>query len=437
MRRRQQLIVAALILIVALGLRIGEVQRTSYRPINDGLSYLTLAGEIAHSGDYSTHMGGAAGSRGPTAYFPPAYPYLLAAVDVIDGDRSAGHAAVEPARLSQALLGTVTVGLIGLIALELFGATVALIGLGIAAIYPPLIELSATIVAENLLTALVLAASWCALRARRVTNPNGWIALAGVLTGLAALTHMNGALLVIPLAFALRSYGARAPALLVGVAVLTVIPWTIRNAVQLHSFVPISDETGITLAGTYNPIAAAHEFRWGYPREIPTRNVSEPQQSSKLTSRALAYISDHPLAPVKAAVDNTRRLLELEGSSAWRASAASIEIPIATARIGVIGFWILCALALSGIATRRARRAPLWVWSIPVLLALSVILINAETPRFREPIDPFLILLAACALEALARRLQKRLGGAPVGGGARQPVATGDRQLVEMRERLA
>jgi 4-amino-4-deoxy-L-arabinose transferase-like glycosyltransferase len=435
MRRRAP--IAALILVVALGLRIGEVQRTSYHPINDGLSYLTLAGEIAHSGDYSSHMGGAAGSRGPTAYFPPAYPYLLGAVDLIDGQRSADHAAVEPARLSQALLGTITVALVGLLALELFGATVGLIALGIAAVYPPLIELSATIVAENLLTALVLAATLCALRARRVADPNGWIVLAGILTGLAALTHMNGALLVIPLAFALRSYGARASALLVAVAILTVIPWSIRNAVQLHSFVPISDETGITLAGTYNPIAAAHEFRWGYPRQIPTGNVTEPQQSSKLTSRALTYISDHLLAPVKAAVDNTRRLLELQGSASWRASAASIEIPVATARIGVIGFWILCALALGGIATQRARRAPLWLWSIPVLLALSVILVNAETPRFREPIDPFLILLAACALEALSGRLRASLSGAPVGGGARQPVAAGDRELVEMRQRLA
>ncbi len=43
------------------------------------------------------------------------------------------------------------------------------------------------------------------------------------------------------------------------------------------------------------------------------------------------------------------------------------------------------------------RAAPKWVWVVPLLLALSVVLVNVETPRFREPVDPFLILLAAAA----------------------------------------
>ena len=34
-------------------------------------------------------------------------------------------------------------------------------------------------------------------------------------------------------------------------------------------------------------------------------------------------------------------------------------------------------------------------------MALSVLFINAATPRFREAIDPFLILLAAAALTAI------------------------------------
>jgi hypothetical protein len=39
-----------------------------------------------------------------------------------------------------------------------------------------------------------------------------------------------------------------------------------------------------------------------------------------------------------------------------------------------------------------------------VLFALSVILVNVETPRFREPIDPFLLVLAGCAVDAVLRR---------------------------------
>jgi hypothetical protein len=95
-------------LALALGLRIGEVARTSYRPMSDALSYLKLASEIAHTGDYATQVraGGVAGSRGPTAYFPPGFPYFLAAVDLIDGHTGFGDGAVQPARYSQAVVGT-------------------------------------------------------------------------------------------------------------------------------------------------------------------------------------------------------------------------------------------------------------------------------------------------------------------------------------------
>jgi len=68
-----------------------------------------------------------------------------------------------------------------------------------------------------------------------------------------------------------------------------------------------------------------------------------------------------------------------------------------------------------------------------VLLALSVVLVNVETPRFREPVDPFLILLAAAGLATLIARLR----GAPVVSERRAAVAARPAQLVEMVERLA
>ncbi|HET6864698.1 MAG TPA: hypothetical protein VFH80_02205, partial [Solirubrobacteraceae bacterium] len=118
----------AAILIVAFALRVVEVQRTnsSYRPINDAGSYLSLGSDIAHTGDYPlSHRpgAGAAGTRGPSAYFAPGYPYFLALVDLIDGHAVPRDGAIHPARIAQAVLGTVTVALIGLVACELFGAT--------------------------------------------------------------------------------------------------------------------------------------------------------------------------------------------------------------------------------------------------------------------------------------------------------------------------
>lgn len=442
---RVRLIVVAL-LVLAFGLRVWEVQRTSYAPANDAKSYLALASEIAHTGDYSTH-GGAGGSRGATAYFPPAFPYLLAAVDLIDGHRTPRGGAVEPARLAQALLGTVTVGLVGLVALEAFGTAVALVALAIAALYPALIELAGAVYAENLLVPLLLAAIWAAFRARRSERPYRWVVAAGVLAGLAALTHQNGIVVLfalLPAVWAIR----RAPLLLLAVTVLTIAPWTVRNAIVLHSFIPISDETGLTLAGTYNP-TSAHDpripYRWRDYKSIPAdaalyheaARLTEPQLDSRFRGRAFHYISHHPLSPLAAAYHNTRRLLELEGSFAWRVSTYNIGVPRSTARVGVLGFWLVVLLAVIGAFTALARRAPKWLWVTPVLLYLSVVFINAETPRFRIPIDPFLIMLAACALVTAADRVRGRLGesdrGAPVRRDElRAPAAGSLSELVEV-----
>jgi hypothetical protein len=120
-------------------------------------------------------------------------------------------------------------------------------------------------------------------------------------------------------------------------------------------------------------------------------------------------------------------MFELEGTFAWRASADAMDVPRGTAAIGVASFWVLCLLALAGAFTPLTRRAPGWVWAVPVLLALSVVLINVETPRFREPVDPFLILLASCALVTAAVRVRAgapaRLRGTPVGGDHNAVVA--------------
>lgn len=446
-------LLVGVILLIALALRVAEVQRTSYQPINDAASYLTLGSQVARTGDYSTSHApgsGALGTRGPSSYFPPAFPYFLAVVDLVDGHTAAHDpAAVAPARISQAVLGTIIVGLIGLVALEAFGPTVGLIALALAAIYPVLIELSAVLVAENLFTALVLASVWAALRARRSGSPLRWVAAAGVLTGFATLAHVNGIVLVVPLAVAAWRVRPRilSPALLIACTLLALVPWIVRDAVVTHHFVRVTDEDGITLVGTYNHASATDPqvpYRWRLYLDIPGEqrlsqqapHLTELQLSSRLSHQAFDYIGNHPSAPLAVLYHNTRRLLELEGSSAWKISASSIDLPIATARIGVVSFWIICLLALAGALTPAVRRGPKWVWLTPVLLWLSVALVNAETPRFREAIDPFLVVLAACALAEALRMVAGRLGRSPVSSQSRRPGTTSAGERVEVSQRL-
>ena len=161
-------------LVLALALRVGFVATTSYRAVNDAGTYNRFASTIARHGDYVTGDGpgtGAGGSRGPTAYFPPAYPYALAVADLFDGRASGHRAALGGERLENAALGAVTVALIGLLALQLAGPGAGLAALGLAAVYPPLIELSGVLVAENLLVVWELARGGGRAARARLTTP--------------------------------------------------------------------------------------------------------------------------------------------------------------------------------------------------------------------------------------------------------------------------
>ena len=465
----------AALLIAAFLIRLVYVDNTYYKAINDAGTYNRFGSNVAQYGDYHTGSGphtGAGGSRGHTAYFPPAFPYFLGLVDLIDGHQAGGKTAVAPERIAMAVIGTLSVGLLGLVALEAFGAPVAMAAMAIAAVYPVLVELSGTLVAENLLLVFELASIWTALRARRArTTPGayGWIAATGVLTGLATLAHENAALFALPLGVAAwsalrardvgerrgppRRPGLRAlagPALLVVCACLMIAPWTVRNAVELHHFVPVSDETGITLVGTYNADSAAAEplhYKWVLYLKLPefralakhASRYDEVGLSDVLQHRALDYIRAHPSAPLDVGFHNTLRMFELEGSFAWHASYAAISLPARAAGIGVVSFWVLLALAIAGLFTTVRREAPGWLWAFPILYWLSVTFINLETPRFREPIDPFFILLAACAVATAAERLlPSGLGGAPVRRGGRASELTGDHaELVKVVKRLA
>ncbi|MFL5864427.1 MAG: glycosyltransferase family 39 protein [Solirubrobacteraceae bacterium] len=460
----------SVLLIAAFVVRVVYVESTHYKALNDAGTYNRMASMISQFGDYHTGSGprsGAGGSQGPTAYFPPAFPYFLAVVDLIDGHEAGGKTAVPPERIAQAMIGTVSVGLLGLVALEAFGGGAAMAALAIAAVYPVFVELSGALVAENLLLVFELAAIWTVLRAGRAARTWTmylWIAAAGVLVGLATLTHENAALFVLPLGVAAWSAararaqqgpprsrpGLRAaagPAVLVVCMCVAIAPWTIRNAVELHHFVPVSDETGITLIGTYNAESAAFSpvpYKWKLFSKIPefkpithvSSRYTEVELSDLLQSRALDYIRAHPWSPFDVAFHNTLRMLEIEGTYAWHASAAALSLPADTAEVGVISFWALCALALAGVFTAAGRAAPRWLWAFPLLYAISIVFVNVETPRFREPIDPFLILLAACAVNAAAQRLL-RLGGPPVRRRRRAPELAGnDAELVKMVQRL-
>ena len=417
-------VAAVAIVIGALAIRIAYVQSTpGYVLRHDAVDYDVHARSIAEGHGFSKTL---AHGR-PTAFRPPGYPYFLGGVYKLFGVQHAGDKRrLHVARIAQAFVGTAIVVLVGVLAAQLWGAIAALVAIALTAVYVPLITVGGAVMSEPLFDVFMVAAVVAAMQHRRSSHRYRWALLGGILAGLAILTRANAMILLIPFAAAVwdvRPWRSRAalgpPVVLVVAALLTVTPWTIRNAVELHAFVPVSTQLGSAMAGTYNDVARTDKQNpaaWQALKHIPeyaylygrVREIPEPTLEKELRAASLRYIRAHPLYVAKVAWWNSRRTLDLAGERRYRATAATLTIAHKWADRGVLCFWIVALLALAGAFTGMARRAPWFVWAVPGLMFLSVVFLVVETPRYRTPIDPFLVLLATAALVTAGERIATR-----------------------------
>jgi 4-amino-4-deoxy-L-arabinose transferase-like glycosyltransferase len=419
------LAVAGALILVALGLRVGYVAVTpEYRIVHDARDYDVHARSVAQGDGFSERLTGK-----PTAFRPPGYVYLLGGAYRLFGAQSEPDR-IRVARALGAILGTLGVGLLGMLAYQLWGARAGVIALALAAVYVPSIVVGAAIMSEQMFVVLMLAALATAIHQRSSPHPYRLALVVGVLAGLAVLTRTNGLILLAPLAFAVRPAPRRSwrslgpPLALVAVALATVAPWTIRNAVELRAFVPGTTQLGWALAGTYNSDAREDRVNpasWRAVRRVSDyrpiarlyRTTPEAVMEQRLRRASLEFIAEHPGYVATVAYWNTRRLLDLASWQWSRHTASTVSVGPGWSDAGVICFWLFAALALAGMTRRAAREVPAFVWAVPLVMYLSVVLLAAETPRYRAPLDPFVILLAALAL---ANRRQPADGrGEPLG----------------------
>jgi 4-amino-4-deoxy-L-arabinose transferase-like glycosyltransferase len=408
---------AGLLLVLTFALRLGYVAATpSYQAIDDAHNYDMHARSIA-AGDGFARIG--SGPSGQTAFRPPGYPYFLAGVYLVSGVEHAQPATrLRAGRIANAVVGTVIVALIGVLSAQLLGRRVALTAMALGAIYVPLVLVGGSLMSEPLFTGLLLGALAAATQHRASAHRYRWAVLAGMLAGLAILTRANAAILLAPLAVAVWdarprwSWRALAPpAVLVAVALAAVAPWTIRNAVVFHSFVPVTTQLGTALAGTYNDAARTdreHPASWRSLRRVPDyqylvrrwHEIPEPALDRRLRAGALRYAERHPSYVAEVVFWNTARMLDLAGMSWSRHTASTISVGPRWADAGVITFWVFGVLALAGALSARGRRTPVYVAAVPALIFLSVVFFAFETPRYRTGIDPFIVMLASVALLA-------------------------------------
>jgi len=262
---RAGIVALVLILLLGLGLRMNEAW-DGRAPVFDAAAYATIAANLDRGNGFT--LGSSATQ--PASNYSPGLPLFVAGVYKLSGGV---HERL--ARVVLALLGTLSILFAYLIAFRLrrsmhwahpgvpnaSSGAAGLVAAGAVAIYPALLEYQGMLMGEplaaTLLTGAVLAALWAADSEGRAR----WL-LPGVTLGALALVRPEylGVAVLVSLVVLARNWragwrAALTPAalLLIGVAVI-VAPWTMRNAIALDRFVPVSTGGGqVLFAGTYLP----------------------------------------------------------------------------------------------------------------------------------------------------------------------------------------
>ncbi|WP_018132124.1 ArnT family glycosyltransferase [Effusibacillus pohliae] len=250
---------ACLLAILALGtgLRLLWIYYVNTQPVYDFKRYHDLAMSLLQTGRYTLPEGLdyiksntlyiQTGVHYPTAFRPPGYPFFLAAVYAL-------HPSILAAKLANVGLSTVWMVCMYLLGSRFFSERIGLWAAFLTAIFPPAISYTSVISTEILSAALLLVI--LCIHFYRIGRP--WVRhpVLGCLMGFLSLVKPY--FIVLPAIYGLlvwwqqREQDAAAtirrrivriavPVLTVTLTMAAVIsPWTIRNYLVFHRFVPIS-----------------------------------------------------------------------------------------------------------------------------------------------------------------------------------------------------
>jgi Dolichyl-phosphate-mannose-protein mannosyltransferase len=280
------------ILALAAGLRLAWVLLIPNSQYSDSVWYSGAAANLASSGMY--------GLDGPSAWFPPGYPFFLAAIyKVVGHSEFAG-------KLGNVAIGVALTGFTYLLGGLLRGALVGLVGAALIAVWPNLI-FSTGILGSDLLAACgFVAAMWLGMRRDNGPGP-AWVRAVGLglLIGWMVLVRPVSLILLASLGWWwwLSSHSFRravvrlAPVVLI--VSLVVGAWTVRNYVQFGEVITIATNGGYNFWQTNQPYADGNDTYWPFvPMDDPEyqtmRNGDEFTKNREGYRYALAYLRANP-----------------------------------------------------------------------------------------------------------------------------------------------
>ena len=412
------------VFLLAAGLRGAHVAAVGHAPfarllIGDARSYDRWAKQIAAGEWLGT----------TTFYQAPLYPYALAALYRVAGS--------DPMRVrwAQALVGALACVLLACAGRSWFSEGEGLAAGALLAVYPPAIYFDG-LVQKAALDNLFMCALLAVLGAYVGTERRRWLALAGVVLGLFALTRENALVFFAVLAgwLAWRSrdawrHGLAAVGLVAAGAAVVLVPVGLRNRVVGGEFLITTSQAGSNFFigngpqanGRYVPIRPGREmpeFERTDATEVAQADLGRPltagEVSSYWWSRSFAWIREHPaawavlLGKKALLVWNRVELPDTESLEVYRDVSVVLRVLGA-----VLGFGILTALAGAGMALAWSdprRPALLYLMLAAFAAAVAAFYVFA---RYRFPLVPILILFAAhAAVRARDRRaLRPALAG--------------------------
>ncbi|MCB0970989.1 MAG: glycosyltransferase family 39 protein [Acidimicrobiales bacterium] len=423
MTERRYRILLGVAVAVALALRVAWVLWASREPTTfylDPARYLGYARQIADGNGMVEGL-----TNDPSAYYPPGYPWFLGIVTWASGPFT--DAPWVAAGLVQAVLGAASTIFVAIVARRFAGDLAALVAAGLYAIYPNLVFHTGVLLSETLYNffflaflALLLARPWTAERSYR------WVAACGVLLGLAVMVRPIS-LAIVPIIglawlWARKDWGIalRWTAVLVAGIAACILPWTIRNAIRLDAFVPISTNTGDNLCighadgatGSFTPVEACqtdHEFLDGLPAEL----ASDKEKQRIAIEGAIDNWDREPWLLWRRVYFTWVRDGDHDGLFAvqeyrrdrWMAISTEARLIALADRI----YWPVTIVGVAGLVVLGRRRRPEeFAFVGAAVMTALVPLAFFGDQRFKVPVIPMLIVAAgvavAGAVDALGRR---------------------------------
>ncbi len=432
-------------------LRVAWVSYAGVEPryVSDPSAYLLQGEQIAHGFGYTNPLVrvsnvSRAAHHQPlvpeqaSSFYPPGYPTFVAGVawvvwhtPIPDGD----GAIVRTVGFVQVLLGLAGILLLYEIARRLLSERIALVAAAMMALYPGLITLTATLQLETVFITLSLATFLAVLPL--ATAPGALsrrrLLLAGALIGAVSLVRPTVALLIV--AFAVARLVARRPwretaaalALLVAATIAIVVPWTIRNAVALHAFVPLSTGIGPALCMARNPQATGYldsrilvaECSPPPGHRLPA--ADDVAANRFATSEAIHWVLHHPVGEARMWFWRTFYAYrhDTTGVDDFGARMSTRWHDVVVALSDSAAFVVLAFAAVGGVTLAITRRRGAVFLAASTVLFAAVPLMLFGDPRYRVPAEPLFMILAAIALCAAVDGIRQEAGQPGEGDGVR------------------